>query len=476
MDMKLKITALAFLCCMSMANAKVELPGIIGDGMVLQRNTETALWGKASPFANVKIKASWSKEKVSAQAGADGKWSVRISTPNAGGPYSIEFNDGEKLTVNNIMIGDVWFCSGQSNMEMPMKGFQTQPVEGSAEVILQAKPEIPVRICQVARNTALIPQEEGVAIWKTNTPENVAGTSATAYFFAKKIQEITSIPVGIIISSWGGTPIQAWMDKGTLEKFPEFDLTFVEYGQMPAKPQNAPTTLFNGMVAPFTKFSIKGFLWYQGEANRNKAAQYRTLQPEYVKMMRGYWNNDNLPFYYVQIAPFIYDGVNGTSSAKLREAQMQNLQDIPNSGMAVTLDIGDAGCIHPAKKKEVGERLAYMALANDYGIKGIDPYSPVYQSWRMDGKRILVKFKVGPDGLAPLGQVLEGFEVAGEDKVFHPATAKVLRDEAGSLVEVFCEEVTKPAAVRYGFRNVAEGTLFNCYGIPASSFRTDNWE
>lgn len=469
------MAALLLLCAQTI-EAKVELPGIIGSGMVLQRNTETALWGKATAGKEVRIRTSWDRKTTSVKAGADGKWKVLVSTPEAGGPYTIEFNDGEKTVIDNIMIGDVWFCSGQSNMEMPMKGFSTQPIEGAADVIATASPDTPIRICQVSRKTSLVPQEECQAKWKTNSPEAVANTSATAYYFARKIQEVTGIPVGIIVSCWGGTPIQAWMDRETIGKFPEFDLSFIGSGKMPEKAQNAPTTLFNAMVAPLIGFSVKGFLWYQGEANRTRAAQYRKLQPAYVEMMRNYWGDEKLPFYYVQIAPYVYEGNDKTTAAGLREAQMQNLDDIQNSGMVVTMDIGDEFCIHPARKEEVGTRLAYMALVRDYGLKGIDPFSPTYESWRVENGKIIVKFKVGSQGLAPLGHTLEGFEVAGADKIFHPAVARVLRDEGGKTIEVICPEVTEPAAVRYGFRNVAGASLYNCFGIPASPFRTDDWK
>lgn len=469
------MTAILLLCAQAI-DAKVKLPGIIDSGMVLQRNTEASLWGTAAAGRRVRIKTSWDRRTTCVQVEADGKWKTSISTPDAGGPYTIEFNDGDKTVINNVMIGDVWFCSGQSNMEMPMKGFSTQPVEGAAEAIASADPDTPIRICQVSRKTSLVPQEACQATWRVNAPEHVANASATAYYFAKKIQEVTGVPVGIIVSSWGGTPIQAWMDKKTLEKFPEFDLTFIEYGQMPEKAQNAPTTLFNAMVAPLTGFSVKGFLWYQGEANRTKASLYRKLQPAYVKMMRDYWGNSDLPFYYVQIAPYAYEGKDKTTAAELREAQMLNLGDIPNSGMAVTMDIGDEFCIHPAKKKEVGTRLAYMALTRDYNLKGIDSFAPIYESWQIENGRIIVRFKVGSQGLAPLGQTLEGFEVAGPDRVFHPAVAKVLRDKGGKTIEVICNEETEPAAVRYGFRNVAGASLYNCFGIPASPFRTDDWE
>ena len=228
------------------------------------------------------------------------------------------------------------------------------------------------------------------------------------------------------------------------------------------------------MVAPLLPYTIKGAIWYQGEANIGRAEQYRRLMSAYVDMMRDRWENQNMPFYYVQIAPFRYgDGDEGTSSALLREAQMLSWGDIPNSGMAVTLDIGDNDCIHPADKRTVGERLALMALHQTYGKKSINPYAPVYKSWEVNEGRIFVHFNNADGGLSPRGHLLTGFEVAGPDKVFYPATARV---SGWDTVEVYCPaKVTEPSAVRYCFHNCVEPSLYNLFGIPASSFRTDSW-
>lgn len=447
------------------ANAKVVLPDIISDGMILQRNSETGLWGKAEPGAVVTIRPGWTEEEIVVKTDATGKWRTIVETPDAGGPYNIEFDDGEKVVVDNVLVGEVWLCSGQSNMEMPMKGFQTQPVEGAIEHIISARPETPIRICHVSRAASDTPAEECKVRWMENTPENVAGTSATAYFFAKKLQQILDIPVGIIVSSWGGTPIRAWLDKKTFSALSE------EFAVQPESWAKS-TTLFNGMILPLTSYNVRGFLWYQGESDIPYNKLYRQALPAYVSMMRGYWKDGNKPFYYVQLAPYWYGDPDATQAAEMREAQMLCLDIIPNSGMATTLDIGDYGCIHPAQKEQVGNRLAYLALSGTYGMKGFEAEPPVYDSWSVENGRILVKFKVGPQGIAPRDHVLEGFEVAGEDHVFHPATAKVYGKDARA-VEVFCDEVENPVAVRYGFHNVAEATLYNCFGIPASPFRTD---
>lgn len=453
--------------------AKVTLPSVYGDNMVLQQQSEARLRGWATPNRRVTITASWSKRaKVTATADSLGRWSAALPTPEAGGPYTLTFDDGEKLILKNILLGEVWLCSGQSNMEMPMKGFYNQPVEGASRAIMAAKPSTPIRICRVARNFTRTVQEDCKAAWYEHTPEEVAETSATAYYFALALQERLGVPVGIITTSWGGTPVQAWMDQKSASQFKELRLGHLKQDLKLKHHENRPCLLYNAMIAPLLPYTIKGFLWYQGEANRKNPALYRRLMPAFVKMLRERWGLGEIPFYYVQIAPYRYEESNGRSTALLREVQMQNLKEIPNSDMAVTLDLGDEGCIHPAKKQEVGERLAWLALYKTYGVKGIIPYTPIYESMKVVNGKARLTFQMDNMGLAPLGRELTGFEVAGSDRVFHPATGVV----QGKSVIITCKAVKEPVAVRYAFRNYTEATLFNNYGIPVSSFRTDDWE
>lgn len=474
--MKKTLLTLAVMCAaVSVMEAKVTLPHIFGDNMVLQQQTDVRFWGTAEPSSKVTIRPSWDrKASVAVFADADGKWQASVSTPAAGGPYSVEISDGDRTVLENVLVGEVWFCSGQSNMEMPVKGFDCQPVEGSADVIMGAEPSVPIRFCTVSKATAVTPLEDCKTEWMVNSPEAVAGASATAYFFGQYLQKILDVPVGLVISDWGGTAIEAWMDRETIAgSFPEFDLSFIDRGEVQKNVSRTPTQLYNAMVAPLLPYTIKGFIWYQGETNIGRPEQYRRLMSAYAGMMRERWENPDMPFYFVQIAPHSYGDSMGLGAAYLREAQLQSWKDIPNSGMAVTMDLGDNDCIHPAKKREVGERLAQMALYQTYGRKAINPYSPVYSSWEVRDGRIFVKFTHADGGLSPLGHLLDGFEVAGPDKVFHPATARVSRWDT---VEVYCpEEVTEPVAVRYGFHNTAGASLYNLYGIPASPFRTDSW-
>ncbi|MGM9764573.1 MAG: sialate O-acetylesterase [Candidatus Cryptobacteroides sp.] len=462
----------AFLAIFSL-NAEVRLPHIIGDNMVLQRETEVKLWGTAKPGHKVTVIPSWNNVPVTVKTAKDGKWIASVRTGAAGGPYSISFDDGEIIKVNNVLLGEVWFCSGQSNMEMPVKGFGNQPVEGNAEVILGARSETRIRMCTVKKVTSFVEKDDCETSWSEHTHRAVGNTSATAYFFAEYLNRILDVPVGVIVSCWGGSRIEAWMNRETMSTFPGYDLSYLDTKEK-APRWDSPALMYNAMVAPFVNYTIKGFLWYQGEANRGRAKEYAALQPAYVKMMRELWGLGELPFYYVQIAPYGYDNPDAVGSALLREAQMKNMADIPHSGMAVTLDIGDRDCIHPAKKREVGHRLAYMALERDYGYKFIDSYPPVFKSMEVVDGKAVVSFKVGKMGMCPRGHALTGFELAGEDRIFHLAEAVIKK---GDQVEVSCKDVPNPVAVRYCFHNwTDQASIFNNYGIPASSFRTDDWE
>ena len=316
-------------------------------------------------------------------------------------------------------------------MEMPLKGKANQPIDEAVDMIVHARPSRPIRICTIGQEGARTPQKECQARWLKNTPEVVAETSATAYFFANYLQEVLDVPVGIIISSWGGTAIQAWMNRETLTSFDTFDLAFLDDTAFIEHPKYQPCMLYNAMIAPAERYTIKGFLWYQGESNRKNPGLYRKLHPAFVKMLREKWGQGELPFYYVQIAPFAYEGEELVGSALLREAQLQNLKEIPNCNMVVTMDIGDRGCIHPARKRRVGERLALLALSGSYGFGGFVPDTPVCQSMEVSEGKAYLTFDCGIEGLAPLGATFSGVQVAGDDRVFYPATAQIEHRTSG---------------------------------------------
>lgn len=472
--MKRIILLAALLVAGATLQAKVTLPSVISDNMVLQQQTDAAIFGYADPGKKVTVKPSWSKTKYAATADSEtGKWLVRVATPAAGGPYEITISDGEAVTLKNVLIGEVWFCSGQSNMEMPMKGYGSQPAKGAVDYILSAKASRPIRVCNIERKSSKTPLTESKGSWQENTPDAVAQTSATAYYFAEQIQRVIDIPVGIIVSCWGGSSIETWIGREYIEKeFPEFSLDHLTPEGAIKRDNHDPCLCFNGQVAPLVPYTFKGMIWYQGETNRGRHDQYIRLQDAYTRFMRETFCVPEAPFYFVQIAPYPYDAPNDFCSGYFYEAQQKSLDVIAHSGMAVTCDVGEYGTIHPCQKEAVGHRLAYLALQNDYGCTAIKAVAPTYNSVEFKDGKALVKFNVDADGLSPRGVDFPGFEIAGADKVFHPAVARLAKS---NLVSVYSPDVPEPVAVRYCFRNWCVGGLYNNYGIPAAPFRTDDW-
>lgn len=473
-----KLFLFFILCALSVTlQAKIVLAPVIGDNMVLQQQSDVALWGTAEPDSKVTITASWTKGKTVVQSDAEGKWFARVLTPKAGGPYEMTFSDGEKLTVSNVLIGEVWICAGQSNMRMPMAGFNGQPVNGSSEYIVSARADRQIRLCRVKENRAFTPQTTCRVQWSVHCPEAVAQISAAAYFFARLLNESLDVPVGVIEAAWGGSPIEAWMDKELLAKefAADFDLSFYEKGVYDGKYQHhAPGVIYNGMLCPIMPYTAKGFLWYQGCANKNQPELYMRMQPAFAKMLRERWGNEDMPFYFAQIAPYGYSNKPDDPSAGIfMDAQARTLDLIPRSGMVATHDVGDRWTIHPPDKQAVGHRFAFLALTNDYGVKGIEANPPRLKSVKYYPEKAELTFYVGRVGLNPNYKTISGFELAGEDKVFYPAKARISKD--GQVVTVECPQVPNPVAVRYGIRNYSQATVFNGSGIPISPFRTDNW-
>ncbi len=460
--------------------AKVKLPSVLASNMVLQQQSEVKLWGDAKASTKVAITTSWNNKKYTALSDANGEWSVKVVTPIAGGPYFITFNDGEKLTLENILIGEVWFCAGQSNMEMPMRGFDRQPLKGTNGIIAKAKPSTPIRIFNSdskdgrwVRQSSKTPQKDCQGEWQVNSPENVAGASATAYYFARYLQDVLEVPVGIIVSTLGGSKIEPWMSREAISAFPSINTSMLD-NQEPVKDAwRTPSVLYNAKVAPFLNFAIKGMLWYQGESNRDNADLYRQLMPAFVKDLRQKWGCGEFPVYFVEIAPFNYEGAKGTSAAHMREVQLQNMKDIPNSGMVTTLDIGHPVFIHPMDKETVGTRLAWWALAKTYDRKGFGYAAPTYKSMEIADSKIYINVENAQRGLCPMWTSLKGFEIAGEDKIFHPAFAEI--ETKTCRLAVSSDKVPHPVAVRYAYTNYAEAFVFNIEGLPLVPFRTDSW-
>jgi sialate O-acetylesterase len=447
---------------------EVKLPSIFGDNMVLQQQTEAAIWGTAEKNSTVRVITGWNNKSYSVKSGSDGKWKLKIATPSAGGPYEISVSDGTTLRLKNIMIGEVWVCSGQSNMEMPMKGYMNQPITGSNEAIATSSNPA-IRLFTVNKASSLQPMNDFSGSWKVCEPENVSEFSATAYFFGLLLNEVLKVPVGLINTSWGGTRIEPWISEAGFKNFDFIKLP--DKGQQGTLSPQTPTVLYNAMIHPIVGYGIRGAIWYQGESNRNEADKYFRLLPGMVENWRSVWGIGDFPFYYVQIAPFDY-GPTGLNSAYLREAQLKASTAIPDIGMASIMDIGEKDCIHPANKKAGSDRLAFLALSKTYGKAGFASSGPVLKEMSVEGSLVKLTFINAVNGLTSNGKELSCFEVAGAGKRFYPAKAFI----TGSGITLYCLSVAEPVAVRYAFKDFISGDLFNTEGLPASSFRTDTWE
>ena len=644
------VIAVTLIIIGGFVRANVKLPAIFSDCMVLQQKSNVAVWGQADIGEKVEVSGSWMKSAVSTKAGKDGKWQVKIKTPEAGGPYTLTIVGNNKQTLREVLVGEVWVCSGQSNMELPLRS-----VDNAQEEIQNADfPQI--RLFTVKKTSSLQPQQDCVGQWKMCTPDTAGPFSAIGYLFGRELHQKLKVPVGLINSSWGGTPVEAWTSEKTLKSFkaykpifekmkqarqpmpeetkvqnekavaewdekvsaidpgtqqnwqdPKLDISdwkdielphpwsgteleksdgivwyrrvtnlppswvrmdmevylgpiddadtvwfngvkigsttvydqerryliprsvlhvgpnviavrvfdnYLEGGftgtedqmrigpvgadvktfatlakkwkykaslldkPLPALPRissgqfnkNTPATLYNGMIAPLVPFGIAGAIWYQGENNIARPAEYAELFPAMITDWRKQWNIGDFPFYWVQIAPFTYRSEEG-NSAYLREAQMKSVKTVKNGGMAVTMDIGMEKDIHPKNKQDVGKRLAALALAKTYKQKDIACSGPVYKSMRVEGLKIRLYFDYTYGELSAREGHLADFAIAGADKKFVPAEAVI----DGDTVVVFSPQIEKPVAVRYAWTNWVDGSLFNKEGLPATSFRTDDW-
>jgi len=471
--MKTKFLILsAFLCFAFFSQAEIKLSNVLTDNMVLQRNSEVKIWGKASAGQILTINTSWNKVKTSATADDKGNWVAKVTTTEAGGPYIITVSTGKELVkLSNILLGEVWLCSGQSNMDMPIRGYNDQPIYGSNDLLVEADNDN-IRLFTVNYATSETPIDTlrgKYGKWKVASAESVSEFSATAYLYAKQLQQKLKVPVGVITSAWGGSPVEAWMAKDNIAPFTD---ALKQSTDPKLAKQYRATFLYNGMISPLLNFKIKGAIWYQGEANVRNAYDYAELLAAMVKNWRTDFAQGNFPFYFVEIAPYFYSDSKSTSSALLREAQLKAQLLIPNSGMASTIDIGEEKGIHPGEKLTVGKRLAYWAFSETYGIKGVNCKSPTYKSITVKDTVAVIEFNNVLNGLFTYGKTVESFEIAGADKVYYPAKMWTNRK---NQVLVTAPQVKVPVSVRYGFCNfpTTKGYLYNTAGLPVTSFRTD---
>ena len=469
--------ALTLLALPLGAGAAITLPDIISDNMVVQQNADIRLWGWADPDTYVTVSASWNPS-LSVKAHTDaktGKWAVEI--PSAGAtftPQKINITNGDdKVTIDNVLIGEVWFCSGQSNMEMPLRGFWTQPVEGAVEAIAYSGSYPGIRVAKVPKTISYEPQEKVDGKWMTSCPKNAYDFSALAYFFAQSLTRILNVPIGIIDCSYGGSSVEAWQSKEQLDRYPGYDVE-KEKANPDINEWERINVMYNAMLHPLIGYTVKGFLWNQGESNVGRHEEYPYHQKDMVEEWRAKWGLGELPFYFVELPGWNYGDPDGTTAAEFRECQNYAATIIPNSGIVCTADLVypyEVNDIHARKKKEIGQRLAFMAAGKTYSIEGMPTEYPKYREMEIaaDGTAIL-KFDNAWDGFSP-NQELEGFEAAGNDGVFHPAIA---RENPQTLnIEVTCPEVKDIKDIRYNFRNFRIGKVYNVLGLPLIPFRTD---
>jgi len=458
----------------STVHSLIKLPEIVSSDMVLQRDTKITLWGWANPNEEITIKMSWISSPVAVSSDREGNWRVEVNTTNSKDAQTINLKSKKSdITLGNILFGDVWLCSGQSNMVRPVRIYQN---EANYVSILAEADNPNLRLFIINKSGSKTPLKELMDYkgWQQASSKNIEPFSAVAYFFGKRLQETLGVPVGLIQSAYGASTIQSWINEETLNKYEEVSIDDTLFEKTPNK---VPTVLFNAMINPITSFTIKGALWYQGEANRQEPDQYKRLLPAMVESWRSLWRVGDFPFYYVQIAPFTYGNNepfgNVKNTAFMREAMAECSSLIPNSGMAVTLDVGNETNIHPIQKIEVADRLLRWALHGTYGLEDVDCFSPTFESKDKVNNGLLLNFSNAENGLSSKGKILTGFEIAGADKVFYPAEAEI-RDY--NKVYVKSNRVANPIAVRYGWRNWILGTLYDGSGLPASSFRTDDWD
>jgi len=500
---------LLIICWFNVSFGDVSLPSIFSDNMVLQRDIETKIWGWADPGEKVIVNIN--RHSKSTKTDNNGSWAVKLEPMEAGGSFELLIEGKNLIKLTNIMIGDVWICSGQSNMEM-----RVRHVNDSDNEVADAL-HSNLRLFQITNDLSPVPRDDCEGRWEVCRPSTIGDFAAAGYFFGRKIMRELDVPIGLINSSWGGTTVEAWMSldaqqhcdefrnildqwKPVLEKKPQEILTFyrkmaeweedvhyVLYANKPILPiyatppespmklsicPNLPAWVHNAMIAPLVPFAIKGVIWYQGESNIGMAYQYRKLFPALIENWRRLWNQGNFPFLFVQLANYGEPDPQPRESAwaELREAQLMTLS-LTNTAMAVAVDIGEADDVHPGNKQDVGFRLALGALKIAYG-KNIVHSGPVYDSMAVKNERVYVHFSNTGSGLvSKADKSLKGFAVAGKDRKFYRAEAVIIDNE----VVVWNDDVPDPVAVRYGWANNPDCNLYNREDLPASPFRTDNW-
>lgn len=494
--------------------ADIKTHPLISEGMVLQQGKKIPIWGTGDANNHAVVEFNGKTYRPEGSATKDGNWIVWLDNLRAGGPFPLTITgyDGDKplnkIELKNVYVGEVWVCSGQSNMEWPVRA------SADPEQVAAASKNPLIRLFTVQKKVSAAPEKTLVGSWQECGPTTVPNFSAVGYFFGRDLQAALKVPVGLIHTSWGGTPAEAWTSRATLQADPglkymmeNFDAGVANHPKAleaykavlekhmeavakakaegkpapdaprppvsPDKHYQSPSVLYNGMIAPVIPYGIRGAIWYQGESNAGKAYEYRHLFPTMIKNWRADWKQGEFPFLFVQLAPFTAIKKEPIESnwAELREAQLLTTRDVPHTGMAVITDVGDEKDIHPKWKEPVGARLALAARAIAYGER-IDYSGPVYDGVKIDGNKAVLSFKHLGGGLVSKGGPLQGFTIAGADKKWHNAEAEIQDDK----VVVWSNEVSQPVAVRFGWANYPVVNLWNKAGLPATPFRTDDWQ
>ncbi len=512
--LSLSLVAVAALALSGMAEtlrADVKLHAIFGDHMVLQRELDCKIWGWAD--AGEKVTVSIDGQSQETTAGADGNWSLKLKPMQAGGPYQLVVKGKNTLTLRDVLVGEVWICSGQSNMAWAVRN----SVDGDLEALTANYPRI--RLISVPTVGTQEPQKDFNGKWEICSPESVAPFSAVGYFFGRELHNATGVPIGLIDNAWGGSAAEAWIRRDVLAADPQYAALLDRWKQteatfdfeklqaayqmnlakwedaakearkegipLPVRPrapqnvltgQHRPGNIYNGVLLPTIGFTMRGVIWYQGESNAGRAYQYRELFPLMIQHWRDEWQQGDFPFYWVQLADFQAESPEPQESAwaELREAQTLTLSRLPNTGQAVIYDLGEADDIHPRDKQNVAKRLARWALAKEYGVN--IPYrSPEFKSMEITGSRARLTFDHADGGLDTHDtRELKGFAIAGEDRKFHWAEARLVPGSPDAI-EVWNDAVPNPVAVRYAWASNPVANVQTIHGLKLTPFRTDDW-
>ncbi len=472
------LSAILLLAAIPAQADSLKFSPLLGDNMVLQQQTRARIWGTAAARAEVFVSASWLTQPVTAQADGAGRWEVLLDTPPATfEPQTVAAESaGERVQAVNVLIGEVWFCSGQSNMEMSLGGGMGTPVEGSLEEIAMARQYKGVRHMTVRKNRAVEPLEDAEGTWEECTPATAPRFSAVGYFFASRLSRALDVPVGIINASWGGSVIEAWMSRELLASCPDVDLS--KASDPAVNDMYKPMIMYNAMFKPASRYTVAGIVWYQGESNISIACEEYA---DRLTAMAAQWRKDfgrgDLPFLIVELPPYDYhDGQYGLQDGHgpiLREQQFLASQRIPGAAIIGTNDLAyeyERMQVHPSQKRQVGERLCYMALNKAYGYPTVQALNPCFKAMRVEGNQVIVSFDNARSGFLGVEEI-RGFEIAGGGGAFHPAQAEVrMSFREGTTVVLTSPSVPEPVSVRYCYKDFEVGTLKGANGLPLIPF------